>query len=103
MIQETKTSSDVITNLTRNWGRDYRVIAMNAQGQSSDLSIIWNPQEILILNMFSSFQILASHFQLIGSTKTWYMSNVYEFPSHKDKYLYLQPIGITYNPLSPSP
>jgi len=76
---------------------------MNAQEQSSNLSIIWDPREILILNMFSSFQILTIQFQLIGSTKTWHMSNFYEFPSHKDKSLFLQPIGSTYNPLSPSP
>ena len=40
MIQETKSSSEVISNIISKWGRDFYVIMINAQGNLRGLAII---------------------------------------------------------------
>jgi exonuclease III len=89
MLQETKCSSDHILTLASILWKDSIVVAINSQGSTEGLAIIWNPQIVSISHFISTLCSLTSQYQFIGSSKHGYITNVYGPNPIPDKLMFL--------------
>jgi exonuclease III len=77
MIQETKCLHHLLQTLASRIWPCSLAIALDAQGSAGGLSLLWNPSEISLSDFFSTKYSLSARFQLVGSTLSGTLTNVY--------------------------
>jgi exonuclease III len=78
MIQETKCTSTTMEKMAIKCWRSCNVIAIDVEGASGGLAILWNPSEITLSSFFTTHRSITSKFQPIGSDQSGYITNVYD-------------------------
>jgi exonuclease III len=90
MIQETKCNSITMEKLATKCWKGCNAIAVDVEGASGGLAILWNPNEIFLSHFFTTRHTISAKFQPIGSEQTGYITNVYGPQTPQDKLSFLQ-------------
>jgi exonuclease III len=90
MIHETKCTSEVLQRISTKYWSGCHSIVIDAEGASSGLEFLWNPNEILLSDFFSTRIALSSSFRLMGSNQNGILSNVYSPQTAPEKVAFLQ-------------
>jgi exonuclease III len=74
--------------------RGCNVIAVDVEGASGGLSILWNTNKISLFSFFTTRHTISSKFQPIGYDQSGYISNVYRPKIMQDKLTFLQSLSL---------
>jgi len=77
MLQETKCSVEEITRIGSQAWRGCSTAAIDAQGASGGLAILWDPNQVRLSNFLSTRRSLSADFVVIGAGGNGYLTNVY--------------------------
>jgi hypothetical protein len=98
MIQETKCPSEILKkNYTKCWC-GFQSIAVDVDGASVGLEILWNPFEFTLSHFFTTHPSISTKFQPMGSNQAGFITNVYGPQILPKKLEFLQLL----DPLKPS-
>jgi len=90
-LQETKCSSEEICQSGPQAWRGCSVVAVDAQGASGGLAILWDPRQVKLSNFFCTRRSISADFQIIGAGGLGLLTNVYgpNAPGEKPDFLNL--------------
>jgi len=76
-LQETKSTADEISQLGPQIWRGCSVAAVDAQGASGGLAILWDSNQVRLSNFLSTRRAISADFLVIGARGTGHLTNVY--------------------------
>ena len=77
LLQETKCSYEEISQYGPWIWRGCSIVAVDAQGASGGLAILWDPGQVSLSNFLTTRRSISADFQVIGAGGKGYLTNVY--------------------------
>ena len=91
-MQETKCTSSTLEAIFKKIWKGSNIIAVNANGASGGLSIIWNPQIINLENLQANKNFIQGNFHLVGTDIHGLLTNFYAPQNVQQKLMLLRNI-----------
>eukprot|EP00253_Pinus_taeda_P007744 PITA_07744 len=88
-LQETKSSSSIISKLCRKLGGHMEFLEIEIQGREGGLATIWDARNFLLLSAEANKYFMATAFQPIGNSNSFLCINVYSPQKLEDKLSFL--------------
>jgi len=102
-LQETKCSSEEIDHYGPQAWRGCSVVAVDAQGASGGLAILWDPRQVKLSNFLATRRSISADFQIIGAGGLGYLTNVYGPNAPGDKPEFLNYLEWIYHTIQTKP
>jgi len=77
LLQETKCSAEEISRIGPQAWRGCSVAAVDALGASGGLAILWDPNQVRLLNFLSTRRSISADFVVVGAGGNGHLTNVY--------------------------
>jgi hypothetical protein len=92
LLQETKCeTTEVDSILVRCW-RHHNYANIDSRQSAGDLNILWNPETIILDNLFTTKWTISSQYKSIRFDKEGFITNVYESHILSEKISFLKNI-----------
>ena len=89
LLQETKCAGKTIEEILKRCWRTYNSYHIDSKGVVGVLTILWNPNTVILDQGFSTPWTLTAHYRAIGTDKDGLITNAYGLQNIQEKDLFL--------------